>query len=556
MCSPSVRQESNVEGLPSLTEKVVMSESLRVLVSDKLSERGLQPLFDADGISVEICTDLSPEELVSRIPEYHALLVRSSTQVTPDLIGAAKRLQAIGRAGTGVDNIDVEAATRAGVTVVNTPTGNTVAAAEHTIAMLMALARNIPQADRNVRSKLWDRGAFVGTEVRGKALGIVGLGRIAQEVVQFALSLGMRVYAYDPYVSQEYASQRHVTLISLDEMLPLVDFLTVHVPLTDATRNILDANRLKQLKEGARVLNVARGGVIDEEALAAAVACGHLGGAALDVFETEPLPEDSPLRNNEKIILTPHLGASTVEAMDRVAEDVAVQVLDILQGRPALHAVNAPILPPTALNTIIPYIDLAERMGRFLRQMDEEGIRRLEITGHGPVTAFDMAHIVASAIRGVLSGIVEERVNLINAELMARSRGIEIVQRKMPKHERYESMITLRLTSASGTNTVLGTVLLDELKIVAVNDLWVEFPAAGNLLLASHTDRPGMIGKVGTLLGRSDVNISFMHVGRRAPRGESIMVLGTDEQTPAKVLNKLADIQDIRWLKAVELRES
>ncbi len=533
-----------------------MSKSLKVLVSDKLSNRGLQPLLDADNVLVDICTDLSPQELACRIPEYHALLVRSSTQVTAELIGAGKQLQAIGRAGTGVDNIDVETATRAGVTVVNTPTGNTVAAAEHTIAMLMALARNIPQADRNVRAKLWDRNEFVGTEVRGKALGIVGLGRIAQEVVQFALSLGMKVFAYDPFVSQEYASQRQVTLVSLDEMLPLVDFLSVHVPLTEATRNIIDANRLKQMKEGARVLNVARGGVIDEEALAEAVACGHLGGAALDVYETEPLPEDSPLRNNERIILTPHLGASTVEAMDRVAEEVAVQVLDILQGRPALHAVNAPILPPTALNTIIPYIDLAERMGRFLRQIDEEGIKRLEITGHGPVTAFDMAYIVASAIRGVLSGIVEERVNLINAELMARSRGIEIVQRKMPKHERYESMIALRLTSASGTNSVLGTVLLDELKIVAVNDLWVEFPAAGNLLLASHTDRPGMIGRVGTLLGLSDVNISFMHVGRRAPRGESIMVLGTDEQTPTKVLKKLANIQDIRWLKAVELRES
>ena len=532
-----------------------MSESLRVLVSDKLSQKGLRPLVDANGISVDICTGLSPEELVRRIPDYHALLVRSSTQVTADIIGAGNRLQAIGRAGTGVDNIDVEAATRAGVTVVNTPTGNTVAAAEHTIAMLMALARNVPQADRNVRAKEWERSAFIGTEVRGKALGIVGLGRIAQEVVQFALSLGMRVYAYDPFVSQEYASQRHVTLLSLDEMLPLVDFLTVHVPLTDATRNIIDAKRLKQLKQGARVLNVARGGIIDEDALAAAIACGQIGGAALDVFETEPLPEDSPLRSDDRIILTPHLGASTVEAMERVAEDVAVQVLDILQGRPALHAVNAPILPPTALNTVIPFIDLAERMGRFLRQMDEKGIKRLEITGHGPVTAFDMAYIVASAIRGVLSDIVEERVNLVNAELMARSRGIEIVQRKMPKHERYESMITLRLTSAGGTNSVLGTVLLDELKFVAVNDLWVEFPAAGNLLLASHTDRPGMIGKVGTLLGRSDVNISFMHVGRRAPRGESIMVLGTDERTPAKVLKKLADIQDIRWLKAVELRE-
>jgi len=512
--------------------------------------------LDADDIAVEMHTDLSPAELKSLIPGYHALLVRSSTQVTADLIQAGRNLQAIGRAGTGVDNIDVDAATRAGVTVVNTPTGNTVAAAEHTIAMLMALARNIPQADQNVRAQLWNRSAFVGTEVRGKALGVVGLGRIAQEVVQFALSMGMCVYASDPFVSQEYATQRGVKLLSLDEMLPLVDFLTVHVPLTEATHNLINACRLNQMKQGARVINVARGGIVDEKALAAAVSSGHIAGAALDVFENEPLPEDSPLRCNDRIILTPHLGASTVEAMERVAEEVAVQVADILHGRPARHAVNAPILPPTALNTIIPYIDLAERMGRFLRQIDEEGIRRLEITGHGPITAFDMAYVVASAIRGVLSEIVEERVNLVNAELLARNRGIEIIQRKLPKHERYESMVTLRLTSASGTNSVLGTVLLDEPTIVALNDLWVEFPATGNLLLASHTDRPGMIGKVGTLLGRSDVNISFMHVGRRAPRGESIMVLGTDERTPAQVLTNLADIQDIRWIKAVELRES
>ena len=532
-----------------------MSDSFQVLVSDKLSQKGLQPLLDAERVTVDIRTDLSPAALEDIIPNYDALLVRSSTQVTADVIHAGKRLQAIGRAGTGVDNIDVEAATRAGVTVVNTPTGNTVAAAEHTIAMLLALARNIPQADRDVRANQWNRSSFVGTEVRDKALGIVGLGRIAQEVLQFAHSLGMRVLAHDPFVSEEYAAQRGATLLSLDDMLPQVDFLTVHVPLTDATRNMIDARRLKQMKRGARVLNVARGGIINEKALAAAVKDGHISGAALDVFEREPLPIESPLRNSEKIILTPHLGASTVEAMDRVAEDVSVQVLDILQGRPARNAVNAPILPPTALRTIIPYIDLAERLGRFLRQIDEQGITRLEITGHGPVTAFDMAYVVASAIRGVLSDIVEERVNLVNAELLARGRGIEIVQRKMPDHERYKSMITLRLTSAGGTNTVLGTVLLDEPTFVAVNDQWVEFPATGNLLLASHTDRPGIIGKVGTLLGRSDVNISFMHVGRRAPRGEAIMVLGTDEQTPALVLKELAEIQDIRWLKAVDLRE-
>lgn len=534
---------------------VEMSEKFHVLVSDRLSQKGLQPLLQDGRVCVDVRTDLSPAALEDLIPDYDALLVRSSTLVTAELIQAGKRLQAIGRAGTGVDNIDVDAATRAGVTVVNTPTGNTVAAAEHTVAMLMAMARNLPQAERDIRAGAWNRSRFVGTEVRDKTLGIVGLGRIAQEVLQVALSLGMRVLAHDPFVSEEYASQRGVTLLSLDELLPQVDFLTVHVPLTDSTRNMIDATRLRQLKPGARVLNVARGGIVDERALAAAIEDGIVAGAALDVFEHEPLSADSPLRNSDKIILTPHLGASTVEAMDRVAEEVALQVLDILNGRPARYAVNAPIVPPTALRTVVPYIDLAERMGRFLRQVDEQGITRLEITGHGPVTAIDMAYIVASAIRGLLSGVVEERVNLVNAELLAKIRGIEIVQRKMPDHERYTSMITLRLTSASGVNKVLGTVLLDEPTIVAINDLWVEFPAEGNLLLASHTDRPGIIGKVGTLLGRSDVNISFMHVGRRAPRGEAIMVLGTDEQTPAAVLNELAGIQDIRWLKAVELCE-
>ena len=531
-----------------------MSDTFHVLVSDKLSQRGLQPLLDAEGICVDILTDLAPAELHGIIPKYHALLVRSSTQVSADLIRAGKRLQAVGRAGTGVDNIDVEAATRAGVIVVNTPTANTVAAAEHTIAMLMALARNLPQADRHVRGGAWNRGDFVGTEVRDKTLGIIGLGRIAQEVLQFAHSLGMQVLAYDPFVSEEYAAQRGATLLSLDDLLPQVDFLTVHVPLTEATYHMIDARRLQQLKRGARVLNVARGGIIDEEALAAAIESGHVAGAALDVFEKEPLTQDSPLRDNERIILTPHLGASTVEAMERVAKDVSVQVVDVLHGRPARYAVNAPILPPAALSTMIPFIDLAERMGRMIRQIDEQGIKRLEITGHGPVAAFDMAYVVASAIRGVFADTVEARVNLVNAELMARQRGIEVVQRKLPEHDRYESMLTLRLTSARGTNSVVGTILLDEPTFVAINDLWVEFPATGNLLLTSHTDRPGIIGKVGTLLGHSDVNISFMHVGRRTPRGEAIMVLGTDEPAPALVLRKLAEIQDIRWLKAVELR--
>lgn len=531
-----------------------MTEKFRVLVSDEMSESGLAALRGSDAIEVDLRTNLSREELVAVIPDYHALLVRSATKVTAEVLAAAAKLIVVGRAGVGVDNIDLDAATNAGVIVVNAPTGNVVAAGEHTIAMLMSLARMIPQADAHVRQQLWKKSLFTGVEVRGKTLGIVGMGRIAQEVAERAKGLGMQILAFDPYVTEEYAAQRGVTLASLDDLLSRSDFVTVHVPLNDATRHMIGPDQLARMKPGSRLLNVARGGIIDEDALVAAVKSGHLAGAAIDVFEQEPLPADSPLRTLPQIILTPHLGGSTVEAQEKVAADVAQQVLDVLEGRPARYAVNAPILPPKALNILIPYIELAERLGSFLRQLNGQGINRLEVTAHGPIAEYDLTYLVAGAIKGALTGIVEDRVNLINAQILAERRGMEIVERKMLHHQhRYESLITLRTTASGEINSVRGAVLRGEATIVSMNDLWVEFPAQGHLFLTSHRDRPGVIGRVGTLLGQSDVNISFMHVGRRSPRGEAIMVLGTDEEIPHPVAQTLGSGDDIEWVKAVSL---
>lgn len=506
-------------------------------------------------IEAAVYTHLAHAELLQLIPHYDALLVRSSTQVTADVIEAGEKLRVIARAGVGVDNIDVDAATEAGVVVVNAPTGNVVAAAEHTIALLMALSRNIVQSDNHVRSGHWQREKFLGVELVDKVLGTVGLGRVAQEVARKAQGLGMRVIAHDPYVSSEFAAQRNVALVDLNTLLELSDFVSVHVPLTPQTRGLIGAAQFTRMKRSGRILNVARGGVIQEDALFEAVETEQIAGAALDVFASEPLPIDSPLRRSDKIILTPHLGGSTIEAQEQVAEDAAQQVIDVLRDRPASYAVNAPIIPPQDLEILIPYIDLAERMGRFALQLTGgEGISEIEITAHGQIANFDLAYIQAAAIKGLLSEVVEIRVNLVNAVQLAERRGIELSERIVRHPEtRLESMLSLRLTAGEESLTVRGSVQHDEPTIVAVNDLWVDFPAAGNMLISLHLDMPGIIGRVGTELGRNDINISFMHVGRRGPRMESIMVLGLDETIPSDVLETIGGFEQIIWLKAVTL---
>ena len=530
-----------------------MTPKYKILVSDALADVGLKPLREAENVEVSIQTSLTPEQLIEVIPEFDALLVRSSTRVTAEVIGAGKRLRVVGRAGVGVDNIDVDAATQAGVIVVNAPTGNTVAAAEHTVAMLMAMARMIPQADASVRKGDWKRNKFVGVEVRNKVLGTVGFGRVAQEVCRRAQGLGMRVVAYDPYVTPDYAAHQGVTIYELDRVLAEADFLTLHTPLTPQTRNLISREQLARMKTGARILNVARGGVIDEVALYEAVQSGHIAGAALDVFDEEPLPQESPLRKSDQIILTPHLGASTVEAQEQVAEDVALQVLDVLNDLPARYAVNAPLIPPRDLDFLIPYIDLGERLGSFLRQMGVQGTGDLTVTAFGNLANFDLAYINAAVIKGLLADVTQVRINLVNATLIAQRRGINLIEIKKHQHDApYETMLTV--SAQSGPKwSVSGGIVRGEPYIVAINEQWVDFPAQGHMLLTSHRDRPGIVGRAGTLLGEADVNISFMHVGRHAPRADAIMVLGIDEPVPTTLADTLSAWEHINWLRTISL---
>ncbi len=527
----------------------------RVLVADPLAEEGLN-LLRAHA-HVDVRTGLTPQELASIIPPYDALIVRSGTRVTRDVLARAENLKVIARAGVGVDNIDIEAATEYGVLVVNAPTGNIVAAAEHTIALLLALARRLPQAYVAMQEGRWNRKAFMGVEIREKTLGLIGLGRVASEVARRAKGLEMHVIAYDPYVSTDYARKLGVRLMSLEELLQRADVVSLHLPLTRETHHFINAERLAQMKPGAYLINTSRGGVIDEEALLQALAEERLAGVALDVFSVEPLPEEHPLRRHPKVILTPHIGGSTVEAQARVARDAAEQVISVLQGRPAPYAINAPIVPPQTLTFLTPWIDLAERLGRFMRQMGGSRLTRVELTLHGDLVHYDIAYLRAAVLKGLLEGVVDERVNLVNAVQVARRRGIEFVERRREQGQRFQTMLTLRGVHASQVEEdvwmVRGAIIYGEPTIVAINDLWVEFPAKGYLLLTRHHDQPGMIGKIGTLLGNRDINIAFMHVGRRMPRGEAIMVLGVDEPIPDDILAEIRNAPLTYWVRKVVL---
>ncbi len=530
--------------------------SPRILVADPLAEAGLRLLRAAGHVDVR--TGLSPEELAHVIGEYDALIVRSGTRVTREVLAAASRLKVIARAGVGVDNIDVDAATEFGILVVNAPTGNIIAAAEHTLALLMALARRVPHAHMSMVQGEWDRKRFLGVEIREKTLGLIGLGRVASEVARRVQGLEMRVLAYDPYVSENHARKVGATLLPLDEVLAQADFLSLHLPLTPETRHFLNRERIARMKQGAYIINTSRGGVIDEEALLDALDAGHLAGAGLDVFSTEPLPADHPLRRHPKVVLTPHIGGSTQEAQARVATDAAEQVIAVLQGKPAPYAVNAPIVPPQELAMLTPWIDLAERLARFLRQVTQEHISRVELTLHGELVRYDIAYLRAAVLKGLLEGVVDERVNLVNADRVARRRGVEFVERRRDRGERYRTMLTLRAYRPQNSEgfmvwLVRGTILHDEPMIVALNDFWVEFPARGWLLLTRHHDRPGIIGAIGTLLGSRDVNIAFMHVGRKSPRGEAIMVLGVDDPIPPDVVAEIERMPFTYWVRVVRL---
>ena len=504
--------------------------TLRILVAEAIAPEGVAALEARHAVDVR--TGLSAEDLRGIVGDYDALIVRSGVEVDAALIAAGTKLQVIGRAGVGVDNVDLDAATRAGITVVNAPTGNTIAAAEHTIALLLALARRVPAADASLRNGDWSRSKLQGVQLRGRTLGIIGLGKIGMAVAERARGFGMTLLGSDPFVTAEQASLRGVELVAMETLLERSDAVTVHVPLTRGTTGLIDARAIARMQPGAFVLNVARGGIVDEAALAAALHEGRLGGAGIDVFEQEP-PTGSPLLDAPNTVLTPHLGASTAEAQVAVAEEIAEQVLDVLDGRPAQYAVNAPLLSAEAEQTIGPYLPLAEMLGRFLAQFARGGVGSLTIELAGDLARTESGPVTAAALRGLLETSTTERVNLVNAAILAKARGISVSERKTTDAGGFSAAVTLR-ASASGSGragevAVGGTLAGGEMRIVRLNAYRLDMAAEDRMLITRHQDRPGTIGRLGQLLGRADVNISSMHVARTAPRADALMIVSVDE---------------------------
>jgi D-3-phosphoglycerate dehydrogenase len=522
---------------------------MRILVADSIADEGIARLRQC--ASVDVKTKLSTEDLCDQLPHYDALVVRSQTRVTADIIERGSNLKVIGRAGVGVDNIDVEAATRCGIVVVNAPSGNTVSAAEHTMALMLSLARSVPQADSAVRGGAWPRSKLIGTELRNKTLGIVGLGNIGTQVALRAQSFEMRTIASDPFVSADYARTFKVSLVSLEELLSQSDFITLHVPLTPATRNLIGPAQLEMLKPTARIINCARGGVVDEAAVAAALQDGSLAGAAFDVFGEEP-PSGSPLLSAPNSVLTPHLGASTIEAQTNVAIDVADQVIAILEGRISKYAVNAPHASPEML----PYMRMSSIVGNFASQLMDGQLRKVNVRYAGELQQDSCEPLKAGVISGILEHVTEERVNLVNAELIARQRGLRIVEESDPECGSYANLVTVILETDKGATTVSGTVRDGVTRIVRINDFWMDISLTEkHYLVCDHIDGPGLVGTIGTVLGQASINISSMHLSRLAPRGKALFVMALDEPLGEAQRNIILAIPNIHTARTVSLHD-
>jgi D-3-phosphoglycerate dehydrogenase len=509
---------------------------MRILVVEKLAAEGVERLRAHHETDERL--GLAPEEIATILPEYDALVVRSQVKVDAALIAAGTRLVAIGRAGVGVDNVDLEAATRAGITVVNAPTGNTIAAAEHTLALLYGLARRIAPADASMRRGEWKRSQFTGVELRGKTLGIVGLGKIGQAIAVRARAMEMTVIGSDPFVTADQAANLGVELVSFDELVTRADAITVHVPMTRTTRGLINAAAIAKMKPGVMLLNVARGGILDEADVAEALRSGRIAGAAIDVFEKEP-PVGSPLLDAPNTLLTPHLGASTAEAQVAVAEEVAEQLLDVLDGRPARYAVNAPLLTPETAQAIAPYLPLAETLGQFLAQFARTAPRTVTLEVAGEPAAHDASSVAAAVLRGLLETVTTERVNLVNAATLAKARGITLVERKTPDAGAFSSLLTLTADVDGRHVRVAGTVANGEPRIVRLDEHAMDLAPAPSMLITRHQDRPGTMGRIGLLLGEADVNISAMTLARSAPRADAFMALALDDEVPDAVVRAI-----------------
>ena len=527
---------------------------MKILVSDPLSEEGLKILRDVKEFQVEVKTDLKSEALKEVIKDYDALIVRSATKVTKDIINAAQKLKVIGRAGVGLDNVDLEAATQKGIIVMNTPAGNTISTAEHTMSMILALSRNIPQANASTKKGEWKRSKFMGVELYNKALGIVGLGRIGTEVAKRALSFGMKVLAYDPFLSREVAESLGVEIAELKDLLGRSDYITVHTPLTEETKHIISNKEFGLMKTGVRIINCARGGIIDEAALLNALKEGKVAAAALDVFEKEPLLPDSELLKLDNLITTPHLGASTEEAQVNVAIEVAEIVRDALLGKGIRNAANYPCIEAEVCKFLEPYINLTEKLGVFSSQLVEGRFQELNISYSGEIMQYDLSPLTMSLVKGILSPILKETVNFINATSLAKERGIKIKEAKTSKEEEFVNLIQLEIKTDKETRMIFGTLSANKQpRIVKIDDYYVEVSPSGEMIMIQNWDRPGIIGNLGTLLGKHNINIAAMTFGREKPGGRAITVLNVDSSVSAEILDKIKKLENILAVKVIRL---
>lgn len=527
---------------------------MKILIADPISEKGVELLRADPRFCVDVNTGLGEDKLCEIIGDYDALIVRSQTKVNKRLIEAARKLRVIGRAGVGVDNVDVEAATRRGIIVMNTPGGNTISTAEHTFSMMLALSRKIPQAHASVKAGHWERKSFEGVELYNKTLGIIGMGRIGSEVARRAIAFGMRVLAYDPFLSPSRAKALQVEVVELDEIYRRADYITLHVPMTDETRGMINKHAIAKMKDGVRLINCARGGIIVESDLAEAIQSGKVAGAALDVFETEP-PKNSPLRQLDAVILTPHLGASTQEAQESVGVEIAEQIREVLAGGTIRNAVNMPTIDAKLLAVLQPYLTFGEKLGRLLAQLAPRRIERLAIEYCGKAAELEIGPISRSVLKGFLESAEGGDVNYVNAPSIAEQLGIRVGEIKSSEPIDYAELINVRAFTDDQAASVSGTFYgsVNNPRIVRINNMPVEAVPGGVLLIMSNKDRPGIVGWIGTILGQHNVNIASMSLGRDKEGGQALTVLNLDSAPTQEVLSEIRAGKDIFDVKVATL---
>lgn len=525
----------------------------KVLVSDTLAIEGVEIFKNAPGIEVDVMTDLTPDELKGIIKSYDGLAIRSATKVTDEIIAAADNLKVVGRAGIGLDNVAVAAASKKGIVVMNTPGGNTITTAEHTISMMLSLARKIPQATASMKDGKWEKKRFMGSEVSNKTLGIVGIGRVGSIVANRALGLTMEVMAYDPFISQEAAEKMGITLAPLDEVLRKADFVSVHTPLTDETRGLINAASFAKMKDGVFVINCARGGIIDEDDLYDALASGKVAGAALDVFIEEPT-KNTKLLSLDTVICTPHLGASTDEAQRNVAIAIAHQIVDCLTTGEIKNAVNFPSVSAEVLSLMKPYLDLGEKVGTFLAQVVSGGIKEVAIEYSGAILDHNVAPVTISFLKGLLTPALKEGVNYINAPVIAKERGIRVVESKSSEVKDYKNTISVTVKTDQEDAFAAGAIFgREDLRIVKIDQFVLDVIPEGAMLMLYNHDKPGVIGNIATTLGNDNVNIARLHLSREQVDGKALVVLSTDTPVPRGTMTKLKELPNIISVLGIEM---